>query len=128
MSGFEFRDVITIATIAISAGIAWGTVRSMIAKHEKEIQSVKEDGNESIEKIEEKIKEVAKKQEEAIKNLSNKIEELEKALQKALDHDTAERKFVTQRELQLRLENIYAQINSIDKKIDILIDYIKGQK
>ncbi len=127
MSTFEVKDVITIVTIALSAGVAWGTVRSMISKHEKEIQNVKRSGSESVEKIEEKIKEIAQKQEDAIKSLSKKIEELEKALQRALDHDTAEKKFVTQRELQLRLENIYSQINSIDKKIDILIEYIKGK-
>ena len=128
MSEFNLKDLVTIATIAISAGIAWGTVKAMLSKHEEEIRDVKEDGNENIKKIEKEIKEIAEKQETAIKRLSNKIGELERAVQKALDHDTAEKKFVTQRELQLRLENIYAQINSIDKKIDILIEYIKGKK
>ena len=124
---FEVNEIIALATLAVSAGIAWGTVKAMLSKHEKEISVVKEDGIRKIEIVEKQIKEITQKQETTIKELLNKVERIENSIQRAIDHETAERKFVTQKELQLRLENIYSQINSIDKKIDLIIEYIKGK-
>ncbi len=113
---FELYQVITFLSLAVSAGVAWGMAKAMLSKHEKEISVVKEEGVKKMEVMEKEIKE-----------LLNKVGMLEGSIQRAIDHETAEKKFVTQRELQLRLENIYSQINSIDKKIDLIIEYIKGK-
>lgn len=109
----EIQLVITVASAALSVGVAYGVVKMSIKNHEEKFK--RNDGK--FKDVEDKIEDLEKSQQEEIRKLSEKIEHLEIAINRFLDRDTAEKKFVTQRELELHLRNIDQRVSSIEKQI-----------